>query len=179
MLHMFQWLYTHVASVYSKYSICFRRMLQVFLSRCCICCGCYTHMMQEYVANISPVSDVCCRSASCCNISRRSKRTHAKAAHAGAVVPTCVASEAGVGGPHLHAHHAHNYMRRRTNLQGQVCRLSSCMRHAGWTCKRSNCMLGRLSSKRGRWDGRSKRRGRGHPNVQAVGTPVHKACMAR
>jgi len=78
-------------------------------------------------------------------------------------------------GPHLHAHHAHNYMRRRTNLQGQVCRLSSCMWHAGWTCWRSNCMQGRLSSKRGRRDGRSRRRERGHPNVRALGMPVHKS----
>jgi hypothetical protein len=29
---MFQWLYTYVASVYSKYFLCFRRMLQMFYS---------------------------------------------------------------------------------------------------------------------------------------------------
>jgi hypothetical protein len=48
--------------------------------------------------NISHVSDVCCKSASCCNIGRRRKQMHAK------VVPTCVASEVGVSDPHLHAH---------------------------------------------------------------------------
>jgi hypothetical protein len=31
-LHMFQWLYIYVASVYSKCFICFRYMLQVFIS---------------------------------------------------------------------------------------------------------------------------------------------------
>ena len=105
MLHMFQWLYTHVASVYSKYSIYFRRMLQVFLSRCCICCGCYTHMLQEYVANVSPVSDVCCRSASCCSISRRRMRAHAETVPVGVAITTCSANEVDVDGPHLHAHH--------------------------------------------------------------------------
>jgi hypothetical protein len=36
-------------------------MLQVFLSRCCICCSGYTHMLQVYVSNVSPISNVCCK----------------------------------------------------------------------------------------------------------------------
>jgi hypothetical protein len=44
MLHMLQWLYTYVASVCFQCFICvFRRILQVYLSRCCIC---FTHMLQ-------------------------------------------------------------------------------------------------------------------------------------
>jgi hypothetical protein len=45
-------------------------------------------MLQAYIANVSAVSDVCCRSASCCNISRCRKQAHAEA----------------VFGLHLHAH---------------------------------------------------------------------------
>jgi hypothetical protein len=52
MFHLFQ---TYVASV---------------LSGRCICCSGYT-----YVTDVSPVSHVCCRSTSCCNISSaRSRR---------------------------------------------------------------------------------------------------------
>ena len=61
-------------------------------------------MLQGYVANVLSVLDVCCKSASCCNINRRRKWTRAEVVPTGVAVPTCVASEAGVGGPHLHAH---------------------------------------------------------------------------
>jgi hypothetical protein len=55
--------------------------------------------------NVSHVSDVCCRSALCCNFSRCRKRMHVEAIPTGVVVPTCATSEeAGVGGPYLHAH---------------------------------------------------------------------------
>jgi hypothetical protein len=94
MLHMFQWIYTYVTSVYSKCFICFRRMLQT------------------YVINVSPVSEVCCRSASCCNISRRRKRTHVDAFPSGAreakwvwVVPTCM--------------HAKRQTRARSSMRGR------------------------------------------------------------
>ena len=49
MLHMVHWLYTYVASVCFS---CFKRMLQVFLSRFCICCSVHTHMLQAFVVNI-------------------------------------------------------------------------------------------------------------------------------
>jgi hypothetical protein len=39
---------------------CFRRILQVFLSACCIYCSSYIQMLQTYVSNVSPVSDICC-----------------------------------------------------------------------------------------------------------------------
>ena len=45
MCQMFQLFQTYVASV---------------LSRCCICCSGQTYMLQEYVVNVSSVSDVCC-----------------------------------------------------------------------------------------------------------------------
>jgi hypothetical protein len=115
MFHLFQ---TYIATILSrcciyfsgdkqmlqvsiqKCFICFRHMLQLFLSRCCIYCGCYTHMLQAYVLNISPISDVCCRSDSCCNINR--KWAHVETVLASATVPMCAASD--VGGSCLHAH---------------------------------------------------------------------------
>jgi hypothetical protein len=60
-------------------------------------------MLQAYVVNVSPIFRLCCRSASCCNISTHRKQAHAEAVLTGAAVPTCAASEMGVGGPHLHA----------------------------------------------------------------------------
>ena len=58
MLHMLQWLYTYVASVRSKCFICFfRSILQVCIFGCCIC---FTHMLQEYVRNVSVVLVLCC-----------------------------------------------------------------------------------------------------------------------
>jgi hypothetical protein len=51
---MFQLFETYVASV---------------LSRCCICCSDHTHMLQEYIVNVSSVLDVCCK----CSMSRRWK----------------------------------------------------------------------------------------------------------
>jgi hypothetical protein len=63
-----------------------------------ICCK---HMF----INVSSVSNVYCKSASCCNISRRRKQTHAEVVPTGLTIPTLAASEVGVGGPHLHAHH--------------------------------------------------------------------------
>jgi hypothetical protein len=61
MSHMLQWLYTCVASIYSKCFIYFRHMLQVLLFGCCICCSGYTHTLQAYVPNISFALDVCYR----------------------------------------------------------------------------------------------------------------------
>ena len=49
--------------------ICYKCMFQMFhlfqtyvasvLSGCCICCSRYTLMLQVYISNVSPVSDVC------------------------------------------------------------------------------------------------------------------------
>jgi hypothetical protein len=47
---MLQWLYMYVASVFSN-----------FLAISSGCCSGYTHMLQVYVPNVSPVSDVCCK----------------------------------------------------------------------------------------------------------------------
>jgi len=109
---MFQWLYTYVATIYSKCFICFRRMLQVFyLDVAYVAVA--IHMLQAYVANIAPISDVYCRSASSGNISRCGKRAHAKA------VPTCTASKAR-GGPHLHACRSSPHMRGKRSERGVI-----------------------------------------------------------
>jgi hypothetical protein len=51
MLHMLQWLYRYVARVCSKCFIyCFRRKLQVCLSRCCIC---FTHMLPIFYLDVA------------------------------------------------------------------------------------------------------------------------------
>jgi hypothetical protein len=70
MLHILPVFQRHVASVSeacssvcSKYFICFRRMLQAFWYGCCTC---FTHMLQEYVRNVSVVSVLCCNK--CCHI---------------------------------------------------------------------------------------------------------------
>jgi hypothetical protein len=48
-----QWLYKYVAMVCSQCFICvFRRMLQVFLSRYCIC---FTHMLQVFHVEVAYV----------------------------------------------------------------------------------------------------------------------------
>ena len=62
-LHMLQWLYTHFASVYSKYyTYFFRRMLQVCLSGCCICFHTYVASVLSkcciYFAMVSSVFQV-------------------------------------------------------------------------------------------------------------------------
>jgi hypothetical protein len=44
-------------------------------------------MLQVCVVNVSPVSDVCCKSASYYNISMRRKRAHAETLPTGASVP--------------------------------------------------------------------------------------------
>jgi hypothetical protein len=55
MLHMFQWLYTYVASIYSKYFICFRSMMQVFF----LYVAYMLQLLYTYIAN------VCCKCFSC------------------------------------------------------------------------------------------------------------------
>jgi hypothetical protein len=127
MLHMFQWLYTYIASVYSKCFICFSRMMQLFYLDVAnvavaihICCK---RMLQIF----SHVLDVCCRSASCCNISRRRKRTqrspHERQAKRAWVVP--IYMRISRHETSISRHETHNCMRRRPSMQGQIfaCRL--------------------------------------------------------
>jgi hypothetical protein len=63
-LHMLRWLYTYVARVCSKCFTCVWAvqaetvlMFQkyVAISGCCICCSGYTHMLHEYIPNVSHV----------------------------------------------------------------------------------------------------------------------------
>jgi hypothetical protein len=54
-------LYTHVSSVCSQMFQLFQMYAESVLSRCCIYCNAYTHMLQTYVSNVSAVSDVYCR----------------------------------------------------------------------------------------------------------------------
>jgi hypothetical protein len=110
-LHMLQWLYMYIASMFqmfhlfqtyganvsSEYCIYFRHMLQAsiqnVLSASDVCCKCVyldvviaTHICCKRIfINVSPVSDVCC-----CNISRHRKRAHADAVPAGVAVNTCM-----------------------------------------------------------------------------------------
>ena len=104
------------------------------------------HLFQTYVTEV----------LSFCNISRRRKRAHADAVPGGLAIPTCM---------HISRHEGHNRMRRCTSMQGRVCRCSNCMWDvqaqrvacgAGFFWKRR----GKLSSMRGRRDGRSRRGGR-------------------
>ena len=59
MLHMLQWLYTYVSSVYFKCFICIRRTLQIFSSGCCI----YMHVASVFSSGFmcfaSVSSDAC------------------------------------------------------------------------------------------------------------------------
>jgi hypothetical protein len=156
-----KWTYTYVASVCFKCFIRFRCMLQVFyldvpyvsvaIYMCCKHLFKIFYLFQTYIASVfsckcmfidvSPILDVCCISASCCNISKRKKRTHAEAVPTGIAVPTCAASEASVGGLHLHAHqqacamHLHAYVHGVQTLQ-----------HGGRACRCNNCMRGRRCS---------------------------------
>jgi hypothetical protein len=142
MLYMLQWPYTYVASICFKCFICFRRMLQVFYldvpyvlmvihimvsiySKCFICLDvCYKCIYLDvavtiYICckhmfiNVSPVSDVCCISASCYNNSRRRKLMLAETVETCIAVPMCVAREAAWVVPtcmRINRHVAHNCM---------------------------------------------------------------------
>jgi hypothetical protein len=77
-LHMFQWLYTYVASVCFKCFSCFKRMLQVFyldiaygalaIYLCCKCMfkcfSCFKRMLQVFyldVAYVAMLIHICCK----------------------------------------------------------------------------------------------------------------------
>jgi hypothetical protein len=126
MLRMLQWLYMYVASSCSQCFICFfRRMLQVYLSRCCICfhiydanvlsrccvclqwfqvifrclCRCFRCMFQMFHL----FSDVCCNYCICMFKTRSSV---VSPPHLSAVSPRCQAWEGegvptGAGWPHV------------------------------------------------------------------------------
>jgi hypothetical protein len=86
--------------------VCCKYMFQMFqlfqkyvagvLSRSCVCCSGYTHMLHEYVPNILHVSDVCCSkcfpfqvfSLANTGIHRRAQQAHVGHAAAACVVPT-------------------------------------------------------------------------------------------
>ena len=112
----------------------FQMYVAVVIHICCKCFICMLHMFHTYIANmcylnvvvaihicckhmfvnVSPISDVYCRSASFCNISRHRKRTHADAVPMGIAVPTCMhinRHEAGIS-----RHEAHMCMHRRTSM---------------------------------------------------------------
>jgi hypothetical protein len=122
---MFQWIYIYVARVYLKCFICFKRILFIWMWQ--LLYTCCKHMF----INISPVSDVCYRSALCCNSSRCRKRTHVEAVPTGVVVPTCATSEEGVGVPHACASMRMCTACRRCGMWGRACRHNSCMRGIG------------------------------------------------
>jgi len=110
--HVAMAIYIYVARVYLKCFICFRRMLQVFyLDVAYVAVA--IHMLQAYVANIAPISDVYCRSASSDNISRCGKRAHAE------VIPTCMTRKAW-GGSHLHACRSAPHMRGKRSERGVI-----------------------------------------------------------
>jgi hypothetical protein len=131
--------------------ICCKRLFKIFplfqtyvanvLFGCCLCCSCYTNMLQAYVANVSPVSHKCCRSASCCDISRRRKRAHTEAVPMGAAVPSARQAKRAWMVPscmRFSRHEGHNCMHRRTSMREWVCKRSNCVR--GRMCRRTSCM---------------------------------------
>ena len=130
MLHMFQWLYTYVASVYSK---CF-----IFSYVRCKCFIWLLHMLQllytyaaSVFANVSPISDVYCRSASCCNIAGAGSGRMQRRSPWPQQSPRA-----------RQAKWAHNCMRTRISMWGRVCRRSSCIRHAGADVKAQQLHVG-------------------------------------
>ena len=166
MLHMLQWLYTYVASVYSKCFIYFHTYVVNVLSNVAyvavaihICCRRILqmfHLFQTYVAEVFHVATLAGTGSG--RMRRRSPRPQwsprVRQAKQAWVVPIYMRiswHEASIRG-----HEEHNCMR------GWVCRRSSCMR--GQMCRRNmwgqTCMRGRLSSMCDRRDGRRKR-GRG------------------
>jgi hypothetical protein len=98
--------YTHMLQTSMKMFHLFQTYANV-LSRCCICCSDNTHMLQAYVANVLPISDICCRSASCCNISKctklhmRRRSPRVRGSERAWVVSTCMRSSMGT------QHHAY------------------------------------------------------------------------
>jgi hypothetical protein len=70
---MLHWLYTYVANVCFKCFSCFKRTLQVFYLDVTYV-ALPIHMLQEYVVNVSSVSDVCCSKCFSCNMSARGRR---------------------------------------------------------------------------------------------------------
>jgi hypothetical protein len=101
---MLQWLYMYVASICFKCFIYFRRMLQVFyldvayvavaIHICCKRMLQMFHLFQTYVAEVLHVATLASAGSGC--MRRWSPRAQRS--------PHERQSEAGVGGPHLHAH---------------------------------------------------------------------------
>ena len=83
---MSQVFYLDVVHVAVATYICCKRLLKMF------------HLFQVYVANV--FTCFICMLQKCFIL----QHYQAQAVPTGVAVPTCAASEAGVGGPHLHAH---------------------------------------------------------------------------
>jgi hypothetical protein len=113
-----------------------------------ICCSCYKPMLQVCVVNVSPISDVCYKSASYYNISRRRKRTHAETLPMGATVPfarqakgvwsppACASIGMGCTSACVHAPPA---------CGARACRRSSCMRGKRGRCRSISLWVERIN----------------------------------
>jgi hypothetical protein len=144
MFHLFQ---TYVASVSSRYCICFRQMLQASIQNVSSVSNVYCKFVyldvivaihiycKHMFVNVSLFSDVCCKSASYCNISRCKKRghgeavPHAREAKRAWVVLACM---------RINRHVVCSGMHTWT-----ACRHINCMRHAGAGVQTQQCMRGR------------------------------------
>ena len=98
-----------VSDVCCKYIIGMLYMLQLL----------YTYVASIF-ANVSPISDVYCRSASCCNIAGAGSGRMRRRSPWPQQSPRA-----------RQAKRAHNCMRTRISIRGRVCRHKGCIRHAG------------------------------------------------
>jgi hypothetical protein len=57
-VHILQWLYTYIASVFSKCFIYFKRMLEVFYL-CCIYCSDYTYILRWLYTYVAVAIHIC------------------------------------------------------------------------------------------------------------------------
>jgi hypothetical protein len=143
LLHIFQWLYTYVARVYSKYFICFRFILFIWmlhilqwLYTCCNHVFQMFHLFQTYVAEVIHVATL--TGAGSGHMRRRSRMR--------------AASKVIVGSPYLHAL---PQTPTRNNMR-------TLMRRRAGMCSSGSSMRGRRS----RW-GR-----RGLLDLRALATPL-------
>jgi hypothetical protein len=96
---MLQWVNTYAAKCMFQTFQLFQTYVVSVLSRCCICCCGYTHMLQAYVSNISPISDIFCSKCFILQVfplvdegsKRRQRRSHVRGQS------PCPCAAAGVG----------------------------------------------------------------------------------
>jgi hypothetical protein len=141
---MFQWLYTYVANVYSKYFICFRRMLQVFYVNVAyvavaihICCKRMLqmfHIFQTYVVEVFHVATLADEAGAWRGSPHRAQRSPCvRQVKRAWVVLTCM---------RISKHG------RATACGHAGAAVACCI--WGRACRRGSCIWGRLSSMRGR-----------------------------